>query len=415
MIERFFKFDKKILKGITWIGIGNILSQALAFFFMIILARYYSKSDYGYINYVISIGTLAATIVAAGFPSALIRFIAKYLGKQKKLDAYFTNILIINLGLLFAVILGVAIIYRLNIAIISIVLGYSVVYIYLGVIRGFIDYKKIALFNVFRNLIKITILIILCYFLYIRSSFFIILLYAFGGWIVLLILEILKPTQIHFFPNLLSRKVIKEVTKFSIPVMITMFAYTVLANIPVIAIEFYYDFELVGTFSAARTLTIVFSFVPIAIITITYPKIANVENKERRIKYTVQSLKFILISGIIMFTLIIFFGELGLIIVFTEKYASSYPILLILSIGGIFGGLHSAFGSLWGGSGHPIIETYAIITASIVCIILSFILIPFIGPIGVAYASSLGFIGAFIIDLRYWIIYRYTGKLNLEE
>ncbi|MDI6917674.1 MAG: oligosaccharide flippase family protein, partial [Thermoplasmatales archaeon] len=82
--------DSKILKGATWIGIGNVTSQVIAFLFMVILARFYSKNDYGFIRYTIYVGTLAATVVAAGFPSALIRFIAKYLGRQKKINEYFT-------------------------------------------------------------------------------------------------------------------------------------------------------------------------------------------------------------------------------------------------------------------------------------------------------------------------------------
>ncbi|MBU4256599.1 MAG: oligosaccharide flippase family protein, partial [Candidatus Thermoplasmatota archaeon] len=69
--------DRKIIRGATWVGIGNVTSQVLALLFMVILARFYSKSDYGLIGYTISVGTLAAIIVAAGFPSALVRFIAK--------------------------------------------------------------------------------------------------------------------------------------------------------------------------------------------------------------------------------------------------------------------------------------------------------------------------------------------------
>ena len=406
--------DSKILKGATWVGIGNVTAQALAFFFMVILARFYSTSDYGLIRYVIYVGTLAATIVAAGFPSALVRFIAKHLGKQEKINEYFTNILTITLGLLLAVVIGVIIIYKFDVGIISIVIGYSVVYIYLGVIRGFIHYKKIALFNILRNLVKIAVLIVLCYVLFIRSPLFIVLLYAFGGWIAILALEIANPSHVRYSPSLISRKTIKEVTIFSIPVMVSMIAYTALSSIPVIAIKSFYDYELVGLYSAAMTLTILFGFIPTAIVTITMPKISNVEDKIRWIKYTTQSFWLVLTTGIILYILIFFFGKLALEIIFTERYVSSYPILLVLSIGAIFAGLRNVFCALWEGSGHPIIATYDIACASLVCITLSFLLVPSTGPIGAAYGYSLGFVIAVLVDLVYWIKYKYTGKLNLE-
>jgi O-antigen/teichoic acid export membrane protein len=406
--------DSKILRGATWVGIGNITSQILAFFFMVILARFYSTSDYGLIRYVIYVGTLAATIVAAGFPSALVRFIAKHRGKQEKIDEYFTNIFTITLGLLFAVVMGVTIIYKSNVGIISIVIGYSVVYIYLGVIRGFMHYKKIALFNVLRNLVKIVVLVILCYILLVRSPVFIVILYAFGGWIVILILEVANPTHVHYSPSLISRKTMKEVTTFSIPVMISMLAYTTLLSIPVIAIKSFYNYELVALYSAAMTLTILFSFIPTAIVTMTMPKISNVEDKKQRIKYTVRSLLLVLITGITLYIFIFFFGKLALEIIFTERYVPSYPILIVLSIGAIFAGLRDVFCALWEGSGHPIIATYDMASASAVCITSSFLLVPSIGPIGAAYGYSLGLITAVLVDLIYWIKYRYTGKLNLE-
>lgn len=406
--------DRKIIRGATWVGIGNVTSQVLAFIFMVILARFYSKSDYGLIGYTISVGTLAAIIVAAGFPSALVRFIAKNLGRQKKIDEYFTNIFTITLGLLFVVVIAVIIIYKFDMMITSIVIGYSVVYIYLGMIRGFIDYKKIALFNILRNLVKVTILLILCYALFVKSPLFIVLLYAFGGWIVILILELVSPASVHYSSNLISRKTMREVTVFSIPVMVSMIAYTTLSSIPVIAIKYFYDYELVALYSAAMTLTVLFTFIPTALVTITMPKISNVENKSQRIKYTVQSFWFVLATGIMLYILIFFFGKFALGMTFTEKYVLSYPILLVLSVGAIFNGLRSVFCALWVGSGHPIITVYDIACASAVCITLSFLLIPSMGPIGAAYGYTLGLIAAVLVDLIYWIKYKYTESLNLE-
>ncbi|PIV70384.1 MAG: hypothetical protein COS08_00525, partial [Euryarchaeota archaeon CG01_land_8_20_14_3_00_38_12] len=223
------------------------------------------------------------------------------------------------------------------------------------------------------------------------------------------------PSRVHYSPALISRKTMREVTVFSIPVMVSMIAYTTLSSIPVIAIKSFYDYELVALYSAAITLTILFSFIPTALVTVTMPKISSVEKKAQRIKYTVQSFWFVLASGVILYILIFFFGKFALGMIFTEKYVPSYPILLVLSIGTIFAGLRNVFCALWEGSGRPIIGTYDIACASAVCITLSFLLVPCIGSIGAAYGYSLGFVTAVIVDLVYWIKYRHTGKLKLED
>lgn len=401
--------DKKILKASGIVGIGTIISQILGFLFFTILARYYSQSDYGFINYTISVAALAATIVTAGYPSSLVRFIAKHKGKQEVVNEYFSSIITINAGLLFLVIIGVIVIYGFDIGILSIVIGYSVVYIYLGMIRGFIHYTKIALFNILRNLLKIVALIILSYILYIKSPISIILLYAFGGWIVILILELLYPTKIRYSTNFISRKKIIECTKFSIPIMISTYAYSLLTYSPIIALKYFVnDYSIIGIFATAMTLTMVFGFIPLALITITMPTISTIENKKMRIKYTTQSLWIVIISGFFIFACIYVFGENILEFFFTEKYIQSYPILLILSIGAIFSGIRTVFSSLWEGSGTPIISSYDIIVASIICIAMSYLLIPTIGSKGAAYGYSCGLVASVIVDSIFWIRYRYT-------
>lgn len=398
--------DKNLIKSAALIGIGSVTAQALALCFMLVLARIYSKSDYGLISYTISVGTLASTFVAAGFPASLVRFLSRYSDDQEKIDIYFSNILTATLGILVLASAAVAVIYRLDVGIISIVIGYSVVYIYLGIIRGFINYWKIALFNVLWNLFKIIVLVIASYLFLIKSPLFVVLLYAFGGVFALAILEMRNRTCLHYCRRYVSKGTLKEISAFSIPVMISMLAFNALSSIPIMAIKSYQGYELVGLYSVAMTFTAIFGFIPTAITTITMPSISRIVNKQRRIEYTTQSVGIVLVAGIVLYVLIFLFGKSVLGIAFTEKYVASYPILLVLSIGAVFAGLRNVFCSLWEGSGHPIIATYDIISASAVCILLSLILVPHMGPIGAAYGYSSGFLAAVFVDLIYWIKYK---------
>jgi O-antigen/teichoic acid export membrane protein len=136
------------------------------------------------------------------------------------------------------------------------------------------------------------------------------------------------------------------------------------------------------------------------------PLISKTDDKNLRIKYTKRSLQIVLLTGILGYILLFFFGEILLKLLFTEKYVLSYPILLVVAIGGIFSSLRNIFCALWEGMGSPIISTYDIVVASIVCILTSYLLIPLMGAIGAAYAYVFGIGMAVVIDLIFWI--RYT-------
>ena len=407
--------DKNLIKSAALIGIGSVTAQALALCFMLVLARIYSRSDYGLISYTISIGTLASTFVAAGFPASLVRFLSKYNDDQEKIDIYFSNILTVTLGILVLVSAASAVIYRFDVGIISIIIGYSIVYIYLGVIRGFINYWKITLFNVLGNLFKIIVLVIASYVFLIKSPLFVVLLYAFGGVFALAILEMRNRTCLHYCRKYVSKDTLKEISAFSIPVMISMLAFNALSSIPIMAIKSNQGYDLVALYSVAMTFTVIFSFIPTAITTITMPKISRIVDKQRRIEYTAQSVRIVLVAGIVLYVLIFLFGRSVLEIAFTEKYVESYPILLVLSIGAVLASLRNVFCSLWEGSGHPIIATYDIVSASLVCILLSLVLVPQMGPIGAAYGYSSGLLIAVFVDLIFWIKYKNLNMLSFEE
>jgi O-antigen/teichoic acid export membrane protein len=204
----------------------------------------------------------------------------------------------------------------------------------------------------------------------------------------------------------------KEIIIYTVPIMISMLAYTIISNFPTILIKHFYNYELVGIYTTSMTIATIFNFIPVSIVTITMPTISNIESKIEaktlRIKYTSQSLKIVLVTGIILYALIIIFGRNIIELFFTKNYSQSYPILLILSIGAIFGGLRNVFCSLWEGMGVPIISTYDIITASLICSILSYLLIPYVGLSGAAYGYSFGLISSVIVDIIFWL--RYKGS-----
>lgn len=420
MLKKRLTKDWKIFQSKTYmysgvIGISAVIAQFFGLLFLVIIARFYSQADYGYINYVIQIGGLAATVVAAGFPSAMARFLSRSENNQDKLDRYFSNIFTLTGGLLVITVLAMIGLYGFDIGIISIVIGYSIAYMYLGLNRGLLNYKKIAAYNLLSSLFKILPLLLLCLIFLDKSFNYVLLIYAFAPCLAIFAIEGLISTKIHYSRKYVSGDIIKEVVVFSVPVMISTLGYTALSSIPVLAIKHFYDYQLVGIYSVAITVSVVFTFVPEAINVIMMPAVSRSNNRKSRIELVTQSIWIVLLTGIILYSALLIVGKPFLVMVFTEKYVESYPILVIMAAGAILAGIRNVFCSLWEGSGHPAIATLDICVAAAICTGVGIWLLPGLGPIGAAYGYTLGLTCAVLIDGYFWVRYRYLNKIDLEK
>ncbi len=395
------------LKKAFMLGTGNVLGQAIAFIFFVLLARWLSKDSYGEIRYIISLSGLLGTILAAGLPASMTRFLAYHPEKEEK-ERYFTNILGLFLIMLLATEIILVIVFRNELIITLVVLGYSIPLLYLGVVRGLMQYGKYSLVQALRNLIKLPLLLAIFYSIGV-TNLRVLLIYSFAGWGAILILELLWPSGIKFRPDMISRDVMKRVLIFSIPVLTTTIAYSIIISLPVLLLKWYVDYETVAIYSAAFTVTAAYGIIPAAILTIIMPKIASTTGKEQRMQLFKNSVYIIVSTGILLFIATVFFGRWALKLVFTSKYDASYIPLVILSIGAIFITIRRAYSALWEGGGKPIISAYEGGWAVVVTTIVALLIIPSMGATGAALAFTAGGITATAISTYFF----YKWKKNL--
>ena len=400
------------MKKATLIGTGNILGQGLAFLFLTLLARWMTTEDYGEIRFLISIAVLAATVVAAGLPTTMTRFLAKYNCNPKKRNVYFSNMIAIFLFMLLATEIVVALIYQDELIIILLILGYSVPLLYMGIVRGLMQYKKFSIAMITRNILKIIILFAVFYFIGI-TNISVLLIYSFGGWLAILLLEAIWPSGLRFKSSAISKPIIKKIVVFSVPIMLTTIAYSILTAAPIILLKSFWNYDTVAIYSTALTFTIVYGFVPTAILTIIMPKIASMNDLNERLKIFRQSVCMIIATGILLWLGTLFMGKWVLVFLFTAKYEMSYLPLLILSVGIIFAGLRNAFSALWEGGGRPIISTYDTAVGAIVAIFVAILAIPTYGPEGAAIAFTIGWMASVTISSYFWIKLK-RGKMELK-
>ena len=400
------------LKKAFMLGTGNVTGQAVAFVFFVLLARWLSKDSYGEIRYIISLSGLLGTILAAGLPASMTRFLAYHPEREEK-ERYFTNILALFLIMLLATEIVMVIVFRNEPIITLVVVGYSVPILYLGVIRGLMQYGKYSLVQALRNLIKLALLLAIFYSMGV-TNLWVLLIYSFAGWGAILILELLWPSGIKFRADMISKAVMKKVLIFSIPVLITTIAYSILVTLPILLLKWYMNYETVAVYSTAFTVTAVYGIIPMAILTIIMPKIASVKDKKQRMQIFKKSIYIISSSGLLLWIATIFLGKWGLILIFTSKYEASYIPLVILSLGTIFMAIRGAYSALWEGGGRPIISAYEGAGAVVVTAIVALLIIPSMGATGAALAFTAGGITATAISTYFFSYFR-RGKIDLDR
>ncbi len=400
--------NKVLIKNTTTIGLGNIIGRILGYFLLIIIARWMTKSEYGETRYIISLAQLIAIFITFGLPTASTHYIAKYKNNEKR-NFYFSTI--ISLYILILIITEFIIIFLFwnRPIIIFATIGYSLPLIYLGILRGTMEYKKFSMTLVFRNLTKFIILFLLFYTIGINKTSTL-LVYSFGGWITIIILETIKKSDFHYISDTVSKKYIKKILKYSIPVLITTFSYSLIIQCPIIFLEYFMEYEDVAIYSIAFTLSLTYGLVPSAISTVTMPKISTISERTKINQILIQSFLITIFTGLMLWIGTIFLGKWILNIIFAEKYQESFAPLLILSIGSIFLGLRNTFSALWDGIQKPIYNTYNTCGGAIAILISSFLLIPIYGVMGAAISFSMGWIISVLINSLFWIRYK-LGKI----
>lgn len=397
-------FDKTIIKNSILICSGNVSSQLLAFLIFIVMAWIYETSEYGYIRWAIQIGTFLSVICSFGIPSALTRYVAEEKSKEENIvDIYFSNvILIITVGTLILFVAAIAVFHNFHIWLVCVSL--TIPTVYYGFVRGLMDVTKITLLNVIKNLIKLFMILFALIIPFLRSIDYAIVAYLVGGIASVILMEIIKSTNIKIKKKYLSTEIIKKLIRFSLFAFIGTIGYSLIPTVCYLVLESRDEYESIAFFSASSTILTVITFIPNSIHTVVMPKIA--EDKNNRIVYFKQTIILTLLASIPLSLVLIIFGKEIIILLFGPTYINSYEHMLWMSAGFIFANIRNAFTTLWEGLNIPEITSIDVIIGSAVSGISAIVLASKVGSAGVGGGFTLGFLSATIINILFYIIYR---------
>jgi len=406
--------EKELFKSALIVGIGSIMATGLTMIFLIIVARLLTVEDYGYTRFALSMGAIGAFVIKSGFPTALTRYLGKARGDKNLQDSYFSNTFVVIILLLIASLLILYILNKLDLGILLIIIGITVSTTYLAIITGVILPKKIAIFSIGHSSVKIAFVILLFIVIGDLKSIEVLAVYCIAPLIMLSILELFKPTKVHFKRKSLSGDVMKELSIFSLPVILGAIGGTILTSIDIILIESFLGLREVGIYSVAKTLTVVFMFVPQAFTIILMPKVAGLKKMEDVVRYFKPTILLTAAVSIGLVAGFYFFGDLAIKIVFGEKYLEAANVLLIVSVGMVFSSISWILGGVWVGIGKPIINATAINVAAVVNVIGNLILIPKFGIVGSAISLVIAnFISLVILSILTFLIFKKGSKKSI--
>ena len=395
--------SKTMIKKSSIVFTGNVLSRLFALTFMIIATRILSKSNYGYVSYIISMGGFFGVFVAGGFPIALTRYIAK---DPKREEEYIKNGFFGIFLLFIAVSVIAAFIFWPHLEIVAIIFTTSLIGFYLGVLRGRKDFNIYAILNSGRNFLKLIFLIIFIG-IGIVTKYNVIWIYALAGLLMLFIVEYFFRLKIITYPKY-DRETFKTLLKFSIPLLITTVFFSLTSNAGIYILHTVLGDTAVASYKNALLLLLVYGFFSGAVSTVLLPKISSTKDPKVIIKNLRDAIAFTLFIEFLIFAGALFIGKPLIIWLLSEKYVDVFPLFIVMSIGFFTATIRNLFSTLWEGTGRPTISMIDMIVAGSTITLLTILFVPTYGLIGAAYAYTIGFTLATATDIGFYLYGRHS-------
>jgi len=183
-----------------------------------------------------------------------------------------------------------------------------------------------------------------------------------------------------------NRKFVTQLMKDSWPLMLSAIAVIFYMRIDQVMLGQMIGNDAVGIYSAAVRISEVWYFIPMAIVSSTFPAILHAKSISEELYYSRLQKLFNLMSilGISVALVISFFGRYIIYILYGEGYIESADVLVLNIWAGIFVSLGVAGSSWLMAENLQKLSLYQTLTGAIVNVALNLILIPKYGVIGAA-------------------------------
>ena len=401
-----------IAKGTAIIFFSTIIGMLFAFGGRVLMARFFSQSEYGIFSLALVILNIAAVISTVGIGAGSTRQIAYYRGKDDmaKVQAVISSSP--QIALIASVLLSLVLFFTsgvisaqifhepglaLPLKIFSIAIPFFVlIHILSSLFRGFDKVEPSAYFrDILRNgLFPLLLLPVILF-----SLSFLAGIYAFLASVILtgLAFTVYTLKKAPLTPKRCSpvNPMAKELLLFSLPLLGVAMLQMVILWTDTLMLGYFKASEVVGLYNGAVPLARLIPLTLTAMSFIYVPVISQLysQNLTGEMKRTYQvSTKWIFSGSFPLFLLLFLFPETILRFFFGAGYAEAAVALRILSLGLVFSTFLGANGMTLLAMGKTRLLMWASLLAAGLNVIINIILIPPWGITGAAIASLISYL-----------------------
>jgi len=390
--------NSKTFRNIVMAFVISGLAAILGYVLRIYLARSYAVSEYGLVYSMIAFFSLVLIFIDIGLTQAVIKKTADFRAKNDPvaIKNLFTTVFLFQL--IFTFILSIIfyiyadffttyffhsvseIYFRL------IILWFLTMPLYYAILVYFLSHEKTTWWGITELLKIIFILLVTIFtskFLGLKSVFI-----AYGLVnIIIFILFIPKMRTVFGFS--FKASLLPDVFKYGFYISIGTFAWTILTQSDTLVITYFKGLNDVGLYQAALPIAAILGTIISPITLVLFSKLTNLwaNNEKKNISELVSSMyKYILILFLPVTLALMVFSDLIINLIFGMKYIASGPILSILSLSFMVGGLSNINYYVLSSIGKAKDGVKVILIGAILNLVLAILFIQLWGTIGVAIA-----------------------------
>lgn len=409
-------FSKRIAKGAIIVFLGMLLSRALAYLYVTLVARL-GSSEYGLLSLAMVTVSFISIFATLGLRIGIIRYTAYYRGKKdnKRIKGSIVSSLKLSLPLslvlmallfIFSEKISILIFHNASLIPILRIFSLSLPFIslsdlFLGVIVGFqkIEYQ-ILVKEIITNVVKLLLTFIVIYLGYNLIGVSIVYVISVIITAILAFYFLQKKVFPFFKTKVVPVLLTKELFLFSFPLIFGSILTLIIKWTDVLMIGYFRTTSEVGIYNVALPTANLLVIVPTALMAIFMPMITELYSKKKLKEIKAVSRvnsKWIFFLNFPIFLLILLFSKEILNIMFGFEYVIGSTALLILIFGYMIRSLmHIHLAILTMLKKTKLLFYIGLIVASS-NVILNYILIPRIGIVGGSIATTFSFIVSFTL------------------
>lgn len=403
-------------------GVGQVLARGLGILFSVVVARAFGPADFGVVRYAIGVAGITS-IVVGPLPTLLSRYLATYRNESREVDRYFTNGLVLIAVVLLLTLLGTAWYVRseppgIVSGTLFIVIGLAAFNTYTELTRGLDAIWRMSGYYILANLIQLIAIVACVLGLGMRSVGLALAIYGLSALLPIVGLECRARSPVHLRPRLITLATMWRLSHFSLPLVIAHASYTIWGTLDLLLVEQRLSSQDAGFYAAAKTIVLIFLFVPYAVTTVALRYFARGSKRDAQ-RSLLLSLGASLGTSTILVVGIWGYNRQLVQVVFGTNYRSAAQPLIILAAGMAVYTVYLVFETWVVARGYPWVHALAMTLTAVMSSAAELALLPYGGLAGVAVGFSSGIAaGTLTISACYGFLrkrFTQTGSYGMEK